>query len=277
MRAIRNLTLGLCGWLLLLSRIASGQIAAPGDRDPSGRVYAKVIVTITGEEGAFGHPVSGLRLLVVSEDGDRVSIRTSDAGVASTWVFPGSYRFVTPDPYPWDGNAYTWDAVVAIRPGTGLIRLSQANASRIVELSPTTARQVGVARPNQTTTQPGQIPFQYKDGTTATLLSLVITGGGQMYAGETGKGFSLLLIGVGAAVTGYVASNCDSYGCEDTGPLITGYAIAVGMWVYSLVDAHSAAARHNALAPQTLVTPRIEPLFTAGAERSTRVGVSLRF
>jgi hypothetical protein len=99
-------------------------------------VYAKVIVTITGESGSFGHPVSGLRFLVVAENSDRISIRTDDAGVASTWVFPGSYRFVTPDPYEWDGNAYTWDAIVAIRPGTGLIRLSQANASKITALSP---------------------------------------------------------------------------------------------------------------------------------------------
>lgn len=127
---------GLCGGLTLMGGIAAAQIPSPGQRDPSGRVLARVIVTITGESGSFGHPVSGLRFLVVAENGDRVSIRTDDAGVASTLVFPGSYRLVTPDPYEWGGNAYTWDRVVAIRPETAIIRLSQANASKIVALSP---------------------------------------------------------------------------------------------------------------------------------------------
>ncbi len=134
MKGIRSLTVALCGGLMLVGRVASGQVPSPGDRDPGGRVYAKVVVTITGESGAFGHAVSGLRFLVVSENGDRVSIRTDDAGVASAWVFPGSYRLVTPDPYEWDGNAYTWDAVVAIRPGAWTIWLSQAYASLIVAL-----------------------------------------------------------------------------------------------------------------------------------------------
>jgi hypothetical protein len=127
---------GLCGGLTLISGIAAAQIPAPGQRDPSGRVHARVIVTITDESGSFGHPVSGLRFLVVAENGDRVAIRTDDAGVASTFVFPGNYRLVTPDPYEWDGNAYTWDRVVAIRPETAIIRLSQANASKIVAVSP---------------------------------------------------------------------------------------------------------------------------------------------
>jgi hypothetical protein len=117
-----------------------GQLPAAGDRDPTGRVYAKMIVTITGEGGSFGHTVSDLRFIVVSENGDRISIRTNDAGVASTWVMPGSYRIVNPDPYPYDGNAYTWDVVVSIRPGTGIIRLSQSNAAKITALNPATSR-----------------------------------------------------------------------------------------------------------------------------------------
>lgn len=157
MRSTRSIKVGLCGALTLMSGIAAAQIPAPGQRDPSGRVLARVIVTITGESGSFGHPVSGLRFLVVAENGDRVAIRTDDAGVASTPVFPGNYRLVTPDPYEWDGNAYTWDRVVAIRPETAIIRLTQANASQIVAVSPglrarnrarRTARRTG-ARANQ--------------------------------------------------------------------------------------------------------------------------------
>lgn len=122
-------------WTMLLyacaGSVASAQLPAPGDLDPGGRVLAKMTVTMS-EPNAFGHPVSGLRFLVVSESGDRIAVRTDDAGTASAWLLPGSYRFVTPDPLTWQNNAYTWDVLVPIRAGTGLIRLSQANASKIV-------------------------------------------------------------------------------------------------------------------------------------------------
>jgi hypothetical protein len=86
------------------------------------------------EPNAYGHAISGLRFLVAAESGDRISIRTDDAGVASAWLKPGSYRFVTPDALEWRDNSYTWDVIVAIRPGTGIIRLSQENASKVVAL-----------------------------------------------------------------------------------------------------------------------------------------------
>ena len=53
---------------------------------------------------------------------------------------------------------------------------------------------------------------------TATVLSVVVPGGGQLYAGETVKG-GLILVGVGAALTAgttasYAASQHDDrYGC----------------------------------------------------------------
>lgn len=278
---LRNL--GAIGFLVaaFVGPSAAAQMTNAGDQDPSGRVYAKVVVTMTGESGSFGHPGSGVIFLVVTESGDRVSMRTNDAGVASTWLFPGSYRFVTPDPFAYEGNAYTWDAVVVIRPGTGVIRLSQANASKVAALTPTSTRGVaGIPQNQQRVVQqssPGQIPFQYKDGTTATLWSLLITGGGQLYSGETGKGLTMLLSVPVAIVVGYAASNCDAYSCQNDGPLVAGYLFAVGMYVYSLVDAHSAAARHNALAPQSAVRPSVEPVLTTGAERTTKMGVSLRF
>jgi outer membrane protein with beta-barrel domain len=108
---------------------ASAQLPAAGDLDPGGRVLAKVSVTMT-EPNAFGHPASGVRFLVVNEGGDRISIRTDDAGMASAWLRPGTYRFVTPDVFSWQGSGYTWDLVVPIRGGSGVIRLSQANATK---------------------------------------------------------------------------------------------------------------------------------------------------
>jgi hypothetical protein len=116
---------------------AAAQLPKAGDMDPTGRVLTKVIVTMT-EPRAFGHPISDVNFLVVMSDGDRVSVRTDDAGVANIWLKPGTYRIVNPDPAPWEGKGYTWDIVVTIKGGTGLVRLSQSNATKVVDLVPRT-------------------------------------------------------------------------------------------------------------------------------------------
>jgi hypothetical protein len=130
---VNKLKLNLIAILLAVgSQSLSAQVPSVGDVDASGRVYAKVVVTINGSAGSFGQPASSLRFLIVSESGDRISIRTNDAGVASTWVAAGSYRIVNPDPYELNGQAYTWDVVVPLRAGTRMIKLSQSNATKVV-------------------------------------------------------------------------------------------------------------------------------------------------
>ena len=114
--------------------------------DASGRVLAKVVVTMA-EPGDYGHPVSGLTLLVASEGGDRVSIHTDDSGVASAWLARGSYRFVNPDALAWKGSLYTWDIVVDIKPGTGAIKLTRENATKVVSSSTTQKGSVIYAAP----------------------------------------------------------------------------------------------------------------------------------
>jgi hypothetical protein len=83
-------------------------------------------------------------------------------------------------------------------------------------------------------------PANWKDGGTATLFGLLITGGGHFYAGEGGKGAMLLLLGtagLGVAVGSECYDSC-------TAP-------AVGLGVYfvtaliSIFDAAPAARRHN--------------------------------
>jgi len=114
---------------------AGAQLRQAGDRDPSGRILAKIIVTMT-KPGEFGRPVAGLRFLVVAENGDRTATGTDDAGVANVWLNAGTYRFVTPDPVIFEGKAYTWDTVVPIRAGGPAIRLSDRNAVNVVRLPP---------------------------------------------------------------------------------------------------------------------------------------------
>jgi hypothetical protein len=114
---------------------AAAQLPKAGDMDPTGRVLTKVIVTMS-EPRAFGHPISDVSFLVVMPDGDRLSIRTDDAGVANIWLRPGTYRIVNPDPASWEGKAYTWDVVVTIKGGTGPVRLSQSNATKVSDVGP---------------------------------------------------------------------------------------------------------------------------------------------
>ncbi|HEX6576073.1 MAG TPA: hypothetical protein VF042_13985, partial [Gemmatimonadaceae bacterium] len=207
---------------MVLAVTVSAQAAvaqSAGEKDSKGRVFAKIIVTMT-EPNSFGRPVAGLTFLVVTENGDRISVTTDDAGVAGAWLSPASYRFVTPDPVEWQGKTYTWDSILPVKPDSPIIKFSQENASKVVSVASSASPavqpvQAGYKPPPTNTYQSNPaVPFQYKDGTTATLLSVLITGGGQMYSGDVGKGVTMLLAGVGAVVLGYSASGCDEYGCN---------------------------------------------------------------
>src|SRR5687767_11054836 len=83
---------------------AGAQVPAAGDRDPAGRVLAKIVAKMP-EPGPSGYPVHGLSLFVVTETGERIAVRTDAAGVANTWLRPGTYRFVTRAPIEWSGKA----------------------------------------------------------------------------------------------------------------------------------------------------------------------------
>ena len=106
--------------------------------DSNGRVLMKIIVTMS-EPNHFGQPIRQVGFLVVTSDGDRVSVRTDDAGVASIWLKPATYRIVNPDEVTWEGKNYVWDIVVALKGGTGPVRLSQSNATKITDAAPPAA------------------------------------------------------------------------------------------------------------------------------------------
>jgi hypothetical protein len=87
-----------------------------------------------------------------------------------------------------------------------------------------------------------------KDGTVATLFSLLIVGGGQMYSGEVAKGAGLLVGSIGAVAVGLTSSarSCDLYGDNcNRGPAYVGEGIAGVLWLYGVIDAHYAARRVN--------------------------------
>lgn len=119
-----------------------------------------------------------------------------------------------------------------------------------------------------------------KDPGVATIVSLLITGGGQMYAGETGRGLAMLGIGVGSLVLGTALSttSCDPFEYECTqnlAPLTLGVLAAVGTWVYSIVDAPKSVQRQN-LKRQN-ASARLRPNVGAGPQGQTHIGLSFRF
>ncbi|CAN5456952.1 hypothetical protein BH09GEM1_BH09GEM1_47450 [soil metagenome] len=122
---------------------------------------------------------------------------------------------------------------------------------------------------------------EYKDPGTATLLGVLVTGGGQMYSGETSRGLTLLAIGGGSLIAGEVlsVSSCTTVsGSCSLAPIAVGTLVYLGTWAYGLMDAGDAARRHNMSGgvKEARVIPTVERLHGDGGD-VTGVGFKLRF
>jgi hypothetical protein len=122
---------------------------------------------------------------------------------------------------------------------------------------------------------------EYKNGATATLFGLLVTGGGHFYAGEAGRGAAILGGAIASVVAGVALSTpggCSGYSCQeaDTQPLAIGYSAALGLWLYGVIDAHRAADRTN-LARNSSYShrPSLEPLVGSVPSGSTKLGLRL--
>jgi TM2 domain-containing membrane protein YozV len=114
-------------------------------------------------------------------------------------------------------------------------------------------------------------PEGWKDGGTATILSLLIPGAGQMYAGEVGTGVLMLL--TSSAALGVAISQYGS--CyDDCGGAAAAAGVALTINLISPIDAGSAASRHN----KRLLKQRqvgLAPILTPTA-RGVNLGLSIR-
>lgn len=81
---------------------------------------------------------------------------------------------------------------------------------------------------------------QAKDPTFGLLFSILIPGGGHIYAGETDTGLTLLAIGIGAPLLGALLSG------DNIAPALIGYGVGIGAWVYGIIDGRKAVERYNA-------------------------------
>ncbi len=144
---------------------------------------------------------------------------------------------------------------------------------------------VAAPRNSDAQTQQGSATaaVDYKDPGTSTLLGVLVTGGGQMYSGETSKGLTLLGIGAGSLIAGEVmsASSCLSTSLNSScnvAPLAIGSLVYVGTWIYGLMDAGDAARRHNTAngIKTGAVAPVLRLLPSASGEHAG-IGLSLSF
>lgn len=133
---------------------------------------------------------------------------------------------------------------------------------------------------------PGTLPAQRKDPGVATLWSVFLPGGGQIYAGETGKGIGLLVghaaaLGTAIAVWDHEKTVTRTFAyppghvpptytqtvrVPDHAPRTVALSVAGALWLYSLVDAAPAARRHDRRLGLMLIPSR---------NYATVVGVSL--
>lgn len=111
----------------------------------------------------------------------------------------------------------------------------------------------------------GQQQVQEKDPWIAFLLSAVITGSGQVYNGQVGKGviqFSGLVVGLGLAISE------DDKGREDSDRALIGAGLFLSSFLWSVIDAPMTANRINREANRT--TLQINPVI-----RGDLVGANL--
>ena len=234
----------------ILPGAISAQIHPAGSPSVDGRVYVKVYVTLPNASIRY-NPMEGVPVVIYRARGDSLVIRTDGAGETTFLLEPGSYRVVTGRPVMLNGVQYEWDMPIDVYAGMAAVDLNQRNATVVGGDRPQLAgRSLGGPVPQSASpvqaTQPVLV-YSEKSGTTAFLLSFLITGAGQMYAGETGKGVSLLLLDIGGtALLINGVAGCGGYGSDcDNGPMVVGAALVLGTWIYSMADAPGAAGRYN--------------------------------
>ena len=114
----------------------------------------------------------------------------------------------------------------------------------------------------------------YKDPMIARLFSVILTGGGHIYAGEVRKGLLLMGIGGGATALGLSVTldqNDDCHPSDCPGPtnftpLYVGTAVGAAAWIYGIVDADNAVREYN----QRLA---VRPAYNQGTGLALRVGL----
>lgn len=265
MRALLPFTLGA---LLAVASSAAAQLVPQPGQVVDGKVVVKVQATLADDDVPY-YPLARYDLRLFRTPTDSLVLRTDAAGELVFSIAPGDYRLVSAEPFDWRGKRYSWSLPLSVRSGMAVVDLSPRNAMvapLVIASGVPVTSQAAVATP-----RPGVSP---KDGTLGVVLSLLITGGGQMYAGKGGKGVALLLTGIGGLALS-VTQSCGYYdddaGCDD-GLAPVGGIIFLSTWIYSMASAPGDVRQWNARQGFSVA---VQPHVAPGAGGTTHVGLSL--
>ena len=117
-----------------------GQALPAGLVGPDKKIYTKVFVFV-GDAASPPLPIQDVRVLLVSETSDTITMITDGAGASMNFLPRGSYRLLTVDWVTAGGRNYKWSMPVNIAPGMGDIVLDESNAQG--EASPIVAESPG--------------------------------------------------------------------------------------------------------------------------------------
>ena len=218
----------------------------PGSEN-NGQIRVQVNVTLSAG-GGDDYPVPNFPLTLFRSATDSMQLATDEAGVLRFEMAPGTYRLASSAPAQWRGRSYRWNIPLVVKHGMGLVELTNANvAGTNVEV---------VSRNGDVSSD----AIAFKDPSLATILSILIPGAGQMYAGKPLKG-ALVIAGILGSL-GVAASVQEPEKCSESsingGPSIrtcTGgnppsFGIAIGAaaasYVLGIAMAGSDARDYNA-------------------------------
>lgn len=260
-----------------LSRPLGAQVRADPGIVINGRVAVRVYVTLSDEETSYA-PMGGVNLRFFRTTADTVvTVRTDEAGVATTILAPGEYRLLSTSPVDWKGSRYSWSQLIQVRAGLPTLELTVATAERTASVADADAV-VPPSTPAAGRSLDDDGEPIVKDPAAAQMYAFFLPGSGQMYAGERAKGAGLLalsIVGIGVAgkqLTCAAASDCS----PTTGGMALGAAGMVaffGSWLYGIMDAADAARRFNMA--HGVTTAGLEPIVAPGAGGQTRLGLSI--
>jgi hypothetical protein len=77
----------------------------------------------------------------------------------------------------------------------------------------------------------------------ATFIGVLVPGGGHLYAGESGLGVALLVIGYGAPAAGYVIGTEQGLFGGGLETALIGVTVGIAAWAYGWLDADNAVRR----------------------------------
>jgi len=172
----------------------------PGS-ESNGQIRVQVNVTLSDGAGD-DYPVPNFALTLFRSATDSTQLATDEAGVLRFTVAPGTYRLASTAPIQWRGRSYRWNIPLVVRHGMGLVELTNANVS---------GTNVEVSNRNDAASSDA---IAFKDPALATILSILIPGGGQMYAGKPLKG-ALVIVSILGSL-GVAASVQDPEECSET-------------------------------------------------------------